>query len=436
MEKNIIYWNPWWNKSYEPKDIVDRIEYNNIKKLMNRNESIFLTGIRRCGKTTAMYYLIDNLLEDNILPENILYINLDDEILKYEKLEDIYQKYKTLFPKVQDKIYIFLDEVQNITDWQRWVKNKYDSNENIKFIITGSKSHILKSERETLLTGRMFEIEFFPFSFKEMLSFNKIDFFNKVELTNNENVIKNSFLKYLEYGGFPEVLFEEDDDMKYLILKEYFKNIRNKDIINYFGIKQIKKFEKLTIFLISNLGKYYSANKIGKVIDLSPSVVEDYIDYSNLVYLFIPLLKFDYSVKKQLINQKKIYTIDTGFVNAISFKFSENKGSLLENLVFIELKRQNKEIYYHKQKKECDFVIKEGLDIVQAIQVTNHMSNDDTRKREFEGLLDACKAYNLKEGLMLTQDEEGKEIRELKLENGEKREVKIIIKPIWKWLLE
>ena len=158
--------------------------------------------------------------------------------------------------------------------------------------------------------------------------------------------------------------------------------------------------------------------------------INKYIRFLHEVYLLFDLSIFDYSVKKQMVNLNKIYCIDNGFFEAISFKFSENYGRLLENLVFIELKRQGKEIYYHRKKKECDFIIKKGLDIVEAIQVTQSLENEDrgaeTKKREIEGLLDACKSYNLNNGLILTDDEEDEFIQD---------DIRIKVKPIWKWLL-
>jgi predicted AAA+ superfamily ATPase len=174
--------------------------------------------------------------------------------------------------------------------------------------------------------------------------------------------------------------------------------------------------------------------------------VKNYIDYLESTYLIFQLEKYDYSLKKQIISPKKIYAIDTAFIDIVSFKFSEDLGRLLENIVFIELKRRGNELYYHKNKKECDFVIKEGLEIIEAIQVTRSLSDPETRKREIEGLLDAMRSYNLKEGLILTEDEEEMiEIRDEGVENREKilnqkktQEIirKIYVKPIWKWLLE
>ena len=182
----------------------------------------------------------------------------------------------------------------------------------------------------------------------------------------------------------------------------------------------------LLYYLITNASKEFSLNTLSKITQLSVDTVKEYIEYATFSYLLFIVNKYDYSLKKQLVNPKKIYCIDTGLANSISFKFSEDKGRLLENLVFIELKRRGKEIFYHKGKKECDFVIREGLDIVEAIQVTTSLEDYETRKREISGLKDALKTYNLKEGLILTEDEE-----EVIEEDG----FKIMVKPIWKFML-
>ena len=426
MINNILYWNPWWTEKFSP-NIEHRDVFEHLSQILKRKEIVFISGVRRAGKTSAMYYIITNLLDNKIPKENILYLNLDDEILRHHTLEDIYKNYKEIFPNSKGEKYILLDEIQNIDNWERWAKNKYDSFEEIKLIVTGSKSHILKTSSSALLTGRMLEMEVYPLSFKEFLNFKSIKHSTLISKIKNELHIKQAFNEYLEFGGFPEITLEKEKRMKFFLLQQYFENIRDKDIIRYFNIKDTKKFEKMIFFVISNITKPFSANKMGTLVNLSTNSVISYLNYSELVYMFLPLKAFNFSLKHQMLLPQKYYSVDTGFINAISFKFSENLGRILENTVFIELKRENLEIYYHRDKKECDFVIKHNMKISQAIQVTKTLENHETKNREIAGLMDAMNKYNLKSGLILTYDEESTEEH-----NGKT----VIIKPIWKWLLE
>lgn len=209
---------------------------------------------------------------------------------------------------------------------------------------------------------------------------------------------------FISSGGFPEIVMEEDEKCKKIIAKEYYDNIKNKDIIIYFNIKESKKFDRLSLFLVSNIGKQFSANKLGNIIDLSTSVVNNYIDYSEMMYLFMPLQHFNFSIKGQLTKPRKIYSIDTGLVNSIAFQFSENIGRFIENIVFIELKRRKCEIFYYNNRYECDFIIKKGLDIVEAIQVCFKLT-DDNIQREEKGVIEAMKKFNLASGRIIIFEE-------------------------------
>ena len=310
--------------------------------------------------------------------------------------------------KKKGKTYILLDEIQNVTNWELWLKTLYDSFEDLKIIVSGSKSYILKRQ-STLLTGRILEFEIYPLSFIEYTKFKGLDISNKLNKITNENRIPALLKEYMQFGAFPEIVLEEDEQMKILLGKEYFSNIKNKDIITYFNIRDARKFDRLSLFLISNISKLYSLSKLGQLVCLSPKIVNDYIDFAEMMYLFLPLNHFDYSIKGQITKPRKIYSIDTGLVNSSAFQFSENLGRYLENIVFLELKRNaghNKELYYYSGKKECDFVIKEDLDVVDVIQVTVEI-NDDNEKREIDGLVEAMDNFNLGRGTILTmrQDE-------------------------------
>ena len=235
--------------------------------------------------------------------------------------------------------------------------------------------------------------------------------------------LMKAFNNYLEKGGFPLIIKENDTEL----LNIYYNDIFYRDIIARHNIQNVQEIKELSTYLMSNSGKITTYNKLAEISNIkSTSLINKYLDYFEKAYLFEQLKKFDYSIKKQILNPRKIYACDTGMMKETGFNFSENKGRLLETMVYVELKRRKKEIYYHKEKKECDFVIFEKGNITEAIQVTWEL-HDNNKKREIEGLLEAMKKYELKEGSLMTYDQE----EELTVEGK-----KIVVKPVWKWLLE
>jgi hypothetical protein len=270
---------------------------------------------------------------------------------------------------------------------------------------------MLSRELGTKLTGRHISQELFTFSYNEFL-----------KLENKKHNMK-LFDQYLKNGGFPEYLKSGDE----IVLKNLFLDIFYRDILQRNEIRSEVQIKSLLYFLISNIGKEVSYNKLRELINIgSTNSVIQFMNHFEQSYLIFSLKKYDLSLKKQLISPKKIYCIDNGIITLNSFSFTKNSGRLLENIVFIELKRRGNELYYHKNKKECDFLVKEGLKISRAIQVCYEL-NYENKNREIDGLIEAMKTYNLKEGLILTYDEED----EILVEN-----LRITIKPVWKWLLE
>ncbi|HWR25807.1 MAG TPA: ATP-binding protein, partial [Methanosarcina sp.] len=278
-------------------------------------------------------------------------------------------------------------------------------------------------------TGRNKVIKLFPFSFKEFLRLKGIESTEKelksdLLTSSQKAILFSNFLEYFEIGGFPLILKSGDLELS----RGYFEDILNKDILVRYNIKEVRALKDLILFLLSNVGKVYSYSTLRNITGIkSLSTIKNYIDYFQNVFLLHQVSRFDYSLKKQKISSSKVYTIDNSFLKTVAFNFSENKGQRLENLVFIELLRREKELYYHLEKKECDFVLREGLQVTEVIQVSIGLNNPETYKREIEGLIEAMTAYKLDKGLILTLEEE--KILDFK---GKK----IIVTPVWKWLLE
>jgi len=318
-----------------------------------------ILGVRRCGKTYFMYQLISSLIGSGIPRVNIVYINLDDDRLQPlngDELQLLVNTYREFYEiSGKHKLYLFLDEIQNIPAWEKWTKSTYDRERNIKITISGSNASLLSGDLSTLLTGRHLTTRMFPFSFAEFLEFHNIKIELKTLPYSEKNIeIKKRFNEYLENGGFPEVIFYPSIKQKELI-QSYFEDIIHKDIISRHNLRSAQTLKQLSIFCISNIAKPYTFNSLKRIFAnytvLSTDVIINYLSFLEDAFLFFSVKHYDYSLKKQINKPKKLYCIDTGMVNAVSFRSSNNIGQLYENLVFLQLLRSNREIYFWQADK-------------------------------------------------------------------------------------
>jgi uncharacterized protein len=345
-----------------------------------------------------------------------VYINFEDERLAFiePKDLDLLIEYYLEFENPKGRVYFFFDEIQNVPLWEKWVSRLY---EKYKFILSGSNAKLLSSDLASALTGRHKEFRVYPFRFCEFVTDFKID--NTIE---SSAKVKRLFAEFFKKGGFPEsLLFNKTD-----LLQEYYRNILLKDVIGRYNIKYKSLIEKLSLFMLSNIAKPVSLYALEKRYDAGINTLKNYVSYLESSFLLFSIDLFSYSIKKQQYNPSKFYAVDVALAQAVSFEFTGNDGRKLENVVLIELKSKGEDVFYHRGKKECDFVVKKGLKIVKAVQVCFSL-DEENEKREVEGLVDACKCYELKEGLLLTYDQEKDFVKD---------GVKIKVKPVWKWLLD
>lgn len=421
-----VFWNPWWSDEKEWLNAHERDAVPFLKQLLGRKEILTISGVRRSGKTTILHLLIRLLLKEDVKAKNILHLNLEDPAFKDSSIYHLYERYLE-FMNPSGKIYIFLDEIQEIEGWQNDIRKLYDGLKGLKIVITGSNSSLLKGEYATLLTGRTLLHEVYPFSFKEVVKLRGIlADFELPSLIRKKTQIKHLLREYMEYGGFPEVVNEENKKLKTLLLKEYYNGILTRDVLRRYSIRQTGKYEKAAHFLMSNITSLFSVKNLSGILGINMHTLEEYIGFLEDVYLFFGVNHFSYSLKKQITYPRKAYCIDNGFINAVSFKFSEDMGRLLENLVFTEIKRRGRECYYWKGKRECDFIIKDGKAVNDAIQVTYSLKDAGAKKREIEGILEALKEFKLVRGIILTYDESDSIYTEGK---------RIDVVPVWQWLL-
>jgi len=417
--KSLYDWNPWIEGEF-PKDLAGFNRNYVLDTYLQIPEVKVLEGARRVGKSTLFYQLIEELLKHK---KNVLYINFEDESLKKYTLNEIVSAYREISPLHN----LFVDEIQNCTDWVPFIRKAYDRKEIPQIWISGSNSSLIKKEFATLLTGRNITIRVYPLSFTEYLHFKSVRDTKLPISSAKKSLIKNHFLQYLEVGAFPAVVLRPVLQKELLI--SYFEDFIYKDIASRHEVNLVK-IKELGIYLATNSAKLFSYRGCANALGMHPKTIMDYCSYFYEIFLFNELYKFDYSLKNQMGSEKKIYIADSGLGRAISFRFSEDQGRVLENIVHNELRRCGKEIYFHKKRYECDFIIKTELKISHAIQVSKTLEDPDVKTREIRGLLEAMRTYQLTTGLILTFDEEG--LEEMDEEN---QQVQIKILPIWKWLL-
>lgn len=376
-----------------------------------------IIGPRRAGKSFFAIHALSRLGAFG-------YANFDDEkLVEIKDYNEIINAINSLYSRPKTLLF---DEIQNLSKWELFVNRLKRQGYNL--VITGSNSNLLGKELATHLTGRYSLINIFPFSFKEYL-----DAEGK-ELTESE--IKEKLFNYLTYGGYPEPLFKNMDYREYL--STLFSSIIYKDIVKRFRIRFVQAIEDLAVYLISNTAQEFSYNTLSRVTKCkSVHTVQKYLGYLEESFIFFKIDRFSFKVREQIASNKKIYCIDTGFIHAKAFKFSQDIGKLYENIVAVELKKSEMDgianIYYWKseQQEEVDFVVKQGIKIKQLIQVCHDLGDIKTKDREVRALLKSSKELGCKNLLVLTEDYESEE--EI---NWFGITEKIKFMPLWKWLLK
>lgn len=435
MDKNSILaalqdWNFW--KKDMSSGIVREQYLSRLKSISETGYIVAITGARRAGKSIIMRQLAKRAINSGLKPESTLFINFEDPRLPEldaKGLQEIYEIYLE-FLNPREKPYIFLDEVHEVKGWEKWVRTMHELGK-ANIIISGSNAHLLSEELATLLTGRHLDIVVFPLSFAEFLNFGNIEVTDNADMIAKRMELKRQLRQYMEFGSFPDVVLRTE---KNEILREYFEDVINKDLIRRYRLKKGEKITALAKYYLSNIGCPVSFNSIEKFLGVSSDTINKFSGYLENAYLLAFVKRFSFKVKEQETSQRKVYSIDTGLANALGFRFSENIGKLAENIVFVELNRRisgdsNKSVYYWKdaQQREVDFVIKERLNAAQLVQVCWDISKPETKKREIDALILASDELRCADLLIITEDYGNEEI------HGNK---KIKFMPLWMWLLK
>lgn len=378
--KVVESWN-FWDRL--PETGVEREIVDKIWKYLERPEAVYFYGPRRSGKTFVCYQILSKLSR-KYGKDKCLYINFEEPSfagkLKPELISSIVEQFENEFGHKPE--YVFLDEVQNVEGWEKWVRTVIDKKE-LKVFVTGSSAKLLSSEFSTSLGGRGIGFFILPFSFNEF-----------------KKVYRSATLEdYIAAGGYPEVVIETDNDRRTRLLEEYFNTAIARDISSRYEVRDVPALRLLAVNMLTNSGKKFSYNKLRSMTGLSFDAIKQYLSYLEDAFMIFQVPHFSYSLKKAMEKPRKYYAYDLGMQQAISKSFSPDLGRKVENLVAIDLMRRGKEIQYYSNDFEVDFVVKEGLNITGI----NVCYSSKVPPREQKGLDEFQKKHKKAETLLIDQ---------------------------------
>lgn len=396
---------------------VQREILDNLKKAILAPQITVITGLRRVGKSTLLAQIARKFLKNSFY-----FVNFEDERLLNFQVADFDLLHETLISLFGEKKVFLFDEIQNVPEWERFVRRLHD--QGYKFIVTGSNASLLSQELGTRLTGRSLRVDLFPFSFREFLEFKQAKIPDlKILTIRQKGNLQKLVNEYLVSGGIPDALKYPELS----IHKTLYDDVLYRDIATRYKLENIKSLQELAFYLISNISSLVSFNKLKDLLKLgSVNTVINYIGYLENSWLFSTINKYAYSVKEQQIAAKKLYCIDTGLATSVGFSFSKNKGKLMENAVYLQLRRKYHDIYYYKtnQDGEVDFFLpKEEM----LIQVAQKFDIPEMQKREQGALIASRKELKKANRLVIVTESRR---QELKIEG-----LKIPVMPLYEWLL-
>ncbi len=376
-------WNYWKG---EPETGIPREITDKAMEFVDGPEAVYFYGPRRTGKTTVCLQILKRLAKKHG-KESCIYINFEEpsfaSVLSTAFLDDATDEFKTRFGKKPS--FVFLDEIQNVPMWEKWVRARVDKKE-FKIFLTGSSAKLLSSEFSTSLGGRGTGFLVLPFSFREFRGIYP----------------KASLKEYLEIGGYPAVALEKNPEKRTRLLEEYFDTAITRDIAARYDVRDVPTLRTLAVYVLTNSGKLFSYNKIREMTGLSFDAIKMYLTYLEDAFVGFQVPYFSYSLKKAMEKPRKYYAYDTGLQAAVSKSFSPDFGRRIENAVAIDLLRRGKEIQYYSNSYEVDFVIKDGL----ALTAMNVCASETAPLRETEALEKFSAEHKVKENVLLKGEKE------------------------------
>ncbi len=440
IQELIATWNPHFEDLRRGGWVgtVSREKYlTRIEQLMDIRQAIFLSGVRRSGKSTIVQQLIGRLIErEGVPPQNILYLYLDDILVQpylslgSGMLDQLYAYYKEKY-NPQGRVYLFLDEIQSVDSFNHWVATHYERKEDIKFILSGSRKSLIESDTATLLTGRNVVIEVYPLSFYEYLGMRNVtvedgdgtllgiyraNYHQQLSLLHH---LGNFFVE----GGFPEIVLAKTQEAKTAIANGYYRDIVTRDVLIPNRIRNASDVEVLGLQILNDFAKTHTYSSLGKPYKLSVDTVKNYFKYFTDAYLFYESKFFSYKTKESqdIQRPRKIYIVDNGIRNFNLPIPRPDFGRCAENVAYMELKKTSTLVSYWKGKREVDFVVQNG-----RLHLFNVSYTSEPHEREMVGMVEGLEEFAIAEGLVLTKD-----YFETKVIDGKTLE----FVPLWVWLI-
>ncbi len=402
MDSILLDDNPHWLKSADEvyQNYTNREMLPTALDYLSAKEIIAIIGARRVGKSSLTKLMIKALLKE-VNPKNIFFINLEKpSFIPYKNdptyLDKIYDAYlKLANPNQDEEIYFFIDEIQIFNSWEVFIKSKYE-NANIKFIITGSNASLLASSYATLLTGRVLKLELSSFNFREFLSYKEIEHSSALEIAQNRIAIKQALDEYLKWGGYYSVFSNQSETVKLGLLKNIAEDIILKDIVPRYSIKNSEAIRDLFFYVVSNATTQLNYSRLAKKIGIDAKSIKEYIGYFQDNFLIQTIPNYHTKLTEQIKSVKKLYLTDNGFLN-LGVKRTSDRGAILENMVFTALNQEK--LTYLLDGKECDFYVDGEL-----YQVSYDIEDEQTQKRDFEGLKYFAEKLGKERGYLVTYD--------------------------------
>lgn len=397
---------------------------------------VTVPGVRRCGKSSKIKIVINHLLRNGVDRSRILWMEFDDERLvqmKSDELHQIIEAYRELYPEIEmSSVYMFFDEIQLIEGWEYFIMRLYKHySKNI--YISGSNTTMLSSELKSALRGWPDEEETMPLSFREYCTFIGVNPDSPLE--SDIAKTRNAFHDYNNAGGFPEVVLTDNPLKKVKILQGYFDTMILRDLVEHYKLSNIEVLRYYLKRIMVNVTKPTSIRAIhgdirSRGLKVSKDDLYDWADYACNIFMFLRISNYSKSLQKVESSQPKYYCIDNGLRDAVLLPQSNDDGKKLENTIFLQLYRQRTpidNIYYYQGKGECDFVLQRGMEVIRLIQVTWQMEDEETRRREIAGLLEASAATGCNDLYIITAD------RQEDITTESNQTIHVI--PAWQWLL-
>jgi len=388
-------WNPWGRarlRPGRPRAVVARLE-----PFLDTPEIVALIGPRRAGKTTVMFQIMDSLLRAGESPEALLHVNLEEPALAPELgpelLEQVYRAYRAeVFPR--GRAWIFLDEVQQVPGWERWVRARGES-EDVKIFITGSSAALMSRELATLLTGRQVTFKVLPLDFREFLDFRQIEAPATPRRAGSPPEIEHALLEYLRWGGYPEVVLAENEERREILLKQYFDDVLFKDVALRHEVRDLTTLRSLGVHLLGQTASLISTKRVASIFGVSADLARSYCAYLEEAFLVAFAEHYSLKTSERLRRPRKVHAVDLGLRNAVGLTGSPDRGRLAESAVFQALAREPNDGLYHWQGDgEVDVAVRRGNSLERAIQVVYGGLDDETRRRrELGALEEARKAF-------------------------------------------